>query len=97
MKENLTKHGEMRMTKRNGLPKKSTGRICSRVLELGIRRMDTKGRLRKYLDRKWHDYGETAEYIIYGQNVYVFSEDKKLITMFPVPSNLVKDCKKMLK
>ena len=97
MEANLTRHGEMRITKRKGLPKKAVARACSRALECGTRRADTKGRLRKYLDQKWHVYGEKAEYIVYGQDVYVFSGDEKLITVFPVPSNLAKDCKKMLK
>lgn len=85
------------MVKRNGLQKKSTERICAKVLEQGTRRTQTKGRLRKWLDSKWHNAGEDREYIVYGQDVYVFSNASALITVMHIPSDLVKDCKKMQK
>ena len=94
---NMTKHGAKRMRERNGLNMKSAVRMTDRVLRDGIRRENTKGRLRKWEDHVYYN-GEKLP-VIYGDKCYVYSNDGSnlLITVLNIPANLMKDKKKMIR
>ena len=83
---NMTKHGAKRMRERNGLNMKSAVRMTDRVFRDGIRRENTKGRLRKWVD---HVYDKCYVYSNDGSNL--------LITVLNIPANLMKDKKKMIR
>lgn len=94
---NMTKHGAKRMRERNGLNMKSAVRMTNRVFQDGIRRENTKGRLRKWVDHVYYN-GEKLP-VIYGDKCYVYSNDGSnlLITVLNIPANLMKDKKKMIR
>ena len=68
-----------------GVPKKAVGRLAQAALAGGIRRKDTTGSLRRYLDYVYH-YNETADNIrVYAEKVWIFAGDT-LITVLDLPS-----------
>lgn len=86
---NVTFHGTKRVRKRIGLPKRSVGRTVAKALVKGIRREDVSGSLRRYLDlltHKTREYGKDPLIVIHANNVYIFTMDHVLITVWPLPS-----------
>lgn len=79
---NLTKHGEKRLRKRGGIPKRIAPRLAEEALLNGKRQKDFKGAFRGYLDKKGMESGKTP--IVYRGQIYFFV-DTTLITMFPIP------------
>lgn len=91
----ISQHAKKRMKQRCGLHGKSAVRMGNRVLEEGIRREYTKGRLRKWID--WVcSYNPQTIPVLYGEKCYIFSECNVLITILNVPSDLTKDLKHMV-
>lgn len=95
----LTKHGKKRMKQRGGLHGKAAERIAQKALNEGICMKQTKGRLRKWLDGKYLAYPDNTEriFLIYGDKLYIFSKERTLITVIPIPADLTKDMQKMIR
>ena len=89
----MTKHGAQRMRERNGFKAKAAERIFAD----GIRRENTTGRLRKWVDHVYYKCESLP--IIYGDKCYIYTNDDKnrLITVINIPSNIMKDKKKMIR
>ena len=60
-------------------------RMAQRALSSGLKRNNTKGSLKKYLDEKYEKYPDKKLFYLYGETVYLFSDEKKLITMWQLP------------
>ena len=84
----VTKHARYRMMKRCGIGKKSVNRMAKKVYRLGVRHGETDGNLRKWVDSQYF-YNQSANQIrLYGDKAYIF-HNEKLITVIPVPCNLI--------
>lgn len=90
----ISKHAKQRIKQRVGVSPKNS-RMMDKILSNGIHRKNTKGRLRKYMDRIYN-YRDNSVPLLYGDKIYVFSKDNILITVLSLPSNLQKDYKKMI-
>ena len=85
-----TVHARERLKERNGIPKSAIGRIIERAYTSGLKREDTKGQLRAYLDEQYRKNGGFGDELrVYGDYLYVFHENK-LITVFTIPQKLRK-------
>jgi len=86
----MTDHGEKRMRQRLKLPKRATDRTVELAYERGKRREAFSGALRRYMDKvhyKTRHYGKNPEIVLYGNNVFIFSDGDPpaLITTWPLP------------
>lgn len=83
----VTVHGAQRTKERIGLSKKLAKKNAAKALEFGLSHSETKGMLKRYVD-KLYFRGENINNIrIYHRCVYMF-RDIKLITVIPLPRNL---------
>jgi hypothetical protein len=73
--------------------KSTTRKMAQLALDKGMSHSDTKGRLNKWLSKLWFDYKTANNIRIYGQDVYLF-KDNVLITLYRVPTALIKLLKK---
>lgn len=85
----ITRHGEKRSRKRLGLKKKAIERDVEAALEQGATHADTRGRLRKFLDKLYLSHENATNMRIHRGRVYLFNEDT-LITVITLPGNLQK-------
>lgn len=98
MKIELTKHGEERMKDR--IRVKGAKNVCERAnkaWERGKTEQDFESsRIRKYLRSiLTHGTGVDKRVVrVYGNDIYIFTESGKLITMFPMDKNLITTRKK---
>lgn len=86
----MTDHGEKRIRQRMKLPKRAIGRTVELAYERGKRRTEFSGALRRYMDKvhyKTRHYGKSPEIVLYGNNVFIFSDENPpaLITIWPLP------------
>ena len=85
----VSKHAYERLRERNGWNRKTCNRMISRIYESGVRSKNVKGYLHIWLKNHIED---NCEYVIYGQNLFVFS-NKILVTAYPVPNkSWVRNC-----
>lgn len=84
----VTKHGENRMRKRVGIPKKNVNKWVNDAYDHGLRHAECKGRLRKYFEYLARDptfgYNPATSIRMYANYVWIFS-NSKLVTVFPIP------------
>lgn len=90
----VSRHGEKRIRQRVGIPRRSVERLARVILERGTRREAHKGRLRRYLDRKYEGTvaskkGSVIDVILYGGTIYVIA-DETILTAYKLPSKLVR-------
>jgi len=88
----VTNHAEDRAKERLGWNKHAIKRMAERAYETGISHADTDGKLRKYFDKLFLMEHQANNVRIYGQVVYLFS-DNRLITLFMIPKNIEKSIK----
>ena len=79
---NLTKHGEMRMRKRAGVPRRATQKLVDEARAKGKAPTEFKGSFRRYLDLQAITHHTTP--IVYNGNIYFFDGDV-LTTMWAIP------------
>lgn len=85
----LTQHGQNRLAKRRGLGKAAAERTALLALARGVAREKTKGDLRRYLDNKWRQHGQTDHYVVYGGFLYVYATPTgPLITVINLPGSI---------
>lgn len=85
----ITKHAYQRAKERCGLNKQALDRVMPRMLESGIDRANTHGKLRKYLDWVYHKGYETSDLIVYNQYAFIVCDDI-LLTIYHIPGRLNK-------
>ena len=83
----LTRHGEKRLRKRAGLKKKTAKKESAKALKEGITHAESRGRLRKFLDKLFLSHQKANNIRVYKGRVYLFHKDI-LITAISLPGNL---------
>ena len=93
----VTRHAEHRTRERVGIPKKAVRRAAAKAITKGIKRTETDGGLRRYLDwLYWRGNGEANNIVVYGDKVYLFRNDT-LITVLNVPTPHMKQAARLMK
>lgn len=87
----ITDHGEDRLDERVGLSRTASERLVRKVLDLGLKREETSGPLRRYLNRR-----KMNNVIVYGEHIYLFDREI-LVTVLHLPNNLKKIVRKLMK
>lgn len=85
----ITEHAFDRAKERLGLNEAAFKKIVLRAWLDGIKHKDTKGTLNQYITKLYMRYKNANNIRIYGEVVYVFS-NQTLITVYQVPSELKK-------
>ena len=92
----VTRHAEHRLRGRVGFPKKAVRRAAAKCMTDGIKRTETTGPLRRYLDSLYLRGGCSVDNImVYGDLVYMFN-DNTLVTVLIVPAKHRKQAAKMM-
>lgn len=81
----VTTHAQKRTKERVGLPKSAAKRNADRAFSDGIRRGETSGSLRRYLDMLYFRKETANQLRVYCGNVYIFCHGK-LVTVIPLPA-----------
>lgn len=85
----ITEHAYERGKERLSLKHDSLDRLAETAYHTGLKHSETKGKLRKYIDKLWFT-NQTANNIkIYGENIFIFSKNL-LITVYQLPNDLRK-------
>lgn len=82
----LTDHAKERSRERLGLSTDAALRLAARALERGVRPAAVKGSARRWIDGVALD--QHCHPVVYGEYVYIFSGDDRLITVYAVPRSL---------
>ena len=80
----ITDHARARFKERTSMPKSRVEKNMERALDNGVRREETSGRLRRYIDSIYFKNRNANNIRIYCGFVYVFSRNV-LITAFELP------------
>jgi hypothetical protein len=93
----VTRHAEHRTRERVGIPKKAVRRAAARAITQGVKRVETDGGLRKYLDYLYYSNGGTiSNIIVYGDKVYLFNVDT-LVTVLTIPTAHAKQAARLMR
>ncbi|WP_157486204.1 hypothetical protein [Flavobacterium sp. Leaf359] len=85
----ISDHAYKRARERLGLNGRSFGRLARKAFADGIRHKQTKGALKRFIDRL-HLRNRAVDNIrIYGEHVYLF-QGIFLVTVYRVPTELIK-------
>ena len=86
----ITKHAGKRVKERTGVGKSEDKiqRLAEKALERGYTHAQTKGNLRKILDKHFLSHKTANNMRVYGGNLYIF-RNRTLITVIPLPSNII--------
>lgn len=80
----LTSHAIERVEERLSLRRDSLQRLADAALDCGIRHDETRGKLRRYMDRLYLSQGSANNNRIHGSHVFIF-ENRVLITVHLLP------------
>lgn len=92
----VSKHAQQRIKERCGLHKKSYERMAKKAWEEGVTHAETKGNLNKWVTKLFFVNTNANNIRLYGDKAYIFCGET-LVTVMQIPSNLMKDFKKMVK
>ena len=92
----LTNHSKERMKERCGFNKKSLDRMAEKAFYEGIAHAQTKGRLKKWVDKLYLTNRNANNIRLYGDKAYIFCNEV-LVTVIQIPCNLVKDFPNLIK
>lgn len=90
----VTKHAKRRMKQRCGIGKKSAERMAKIVFDKGLKHSDLTGNLKRWVDSLYFRNRTANQIRLYGDTAYIFHNDT-LITVIPIPDNLLVDIKKI--
>lgn len=80
----LTKHSIQRTKDRIGISKKLTGKNAQKAMEYGLTHAQTKGGLKRYIDKLYLTYRTGNNIRVYHRYIYIF-KDNTLITIIDLP------------
>lgn len=80
----LTLHAEQRIAERTGASDECAIKAAEKALKNGLKVNETKGCVRKYLERRLSNHGGNKTIRLFGGFVYVFG-GSKLITVYGLP------------
>lgn len=89
---NVTDHCYERAKERLSLSKNTFLKLAQKAFDIGLKHGDTKGSLKKYLDKLWFEHKHADNVRIYGENIYIFQANN-LITVYQLPNDLRKHIK----
>ncbi|MGV6830291.1 MAG: hypothetical protein ACWA5P_01855 [bacterium] len=84
----ITTHAYGRAKERLSWKKPTLERMAERALLNGKTHAQSRGRLKKYIDKLWFKNKTANNIKIYGQNLYIF-HGSTLITLYRLPNNLI--------
>ena len=93
---NISEHAKQRMKERCGYNKKTQDRMAQKAFENGIPHSQTKGNLNKWITSLYFKNKNANNIKLYGEQAYIFCNET-LVTVIPVPVNLKKNLKSMIK
>ena len=94
MKYYVTNHAKQRIHERMGVRKKTTDRVAENALKKGLTVKETKGKLKKYLNKLFLTHSVGNNMRVYAEKVFIFQGDH-LITVLSLPNefkNLANIC-----
>jgi len=83
----LTEHACKRARERLSWNESTLERMSIRAFESGLKRKNTNGLLKKYLDELWEQRKQANNLRLYGETLFVFSNNK-LLTVWHLPTEL---------
>ena len=83
----LTTHACERARQRYRWNSQTLNRMALKAFEQGLKRKNTKGYLKIYLDKRWETHKKVSHFRLYGEIVFVFYYNN-LITLWPLPAEL---------
>lgn len=86
-KVTVSLHAERRLRKRLGVPRRSVRRIAIDAYLNGRKREDVTGLVRRYMDRKFEDYGKNANNMRLHHNRLFMFTDQLLVTVYLLPES----------
>ena len=88
----MTKHGKVRLKQR--FSKINHSNIIRNVKKRGFTVTDARGELKQYMNKR----NRSTQALAYKEQIFLFSrKNKKLITTFPIPENLLEDYEETMK
>lgn len=90
----VTNHALKRLSERSGLSKTAAMRMAEKAYLNGIQHGETKGNLNKWVTSLYFVNRKANNIRLYGDKAFIFA-DNVLITVLQVPSNLVKEVKRL--
>lgn len=69
----VSRHADRRIRERVGIPRSAVKRMAAKARAEGVRRQDTQGSLRRYLDALYHYNEEADAIVVYAEKVWIFS------------------------
>lgn len=84
------------MKERCGFNRKAQERMAEKAFNEGITHKQTKGRMHKWVTSLFFKNCNANNIRLFGGFVYIFADDT-LITVIPIPIDLRKDFRKMIK
>ena len=84
------------MKERCGFNRKSQERMAKKAYQKGTTHSQTRGRLNKWVTSLYFRNRNADNIRIYGDYAYIFCGET-LVTVFPVPADLRKDFRQMVK
>ena len=85
----ITEHAYKRAKERLKWKNSVLDKMAEIALKEGLRHKDTKGTLRKYIDKLWLKYKNCNNIRIYGENIYIFP-GSTLVTIYRLDNKLIK-------
>lgn len=97
---NVTRHGSKRVKSRMGIPKKAVDRQFKLALDKGKQQKDLKGNLAKWGAKIALSQNNPHSIALYNGHAFIYAkkdDESILITVIPIPSNLMKEFKALTK
>lgn len=83
----LTEHACKRARQRFSWNASTLERMSVKAFESGLKRKNTNGHLKKYLDKLWDDHKPVNNFRLYGETLFVF-HNHRLLTVWHLPTEL---------
>ena len=88
----LTHHAKQRIVERVGIPRKAAQRYARLAMERGYELSEIKGPLVFWVRNRLYDSeGEELRPPVYGDKLFLFTEEYTLITVLQIPSGILRD------
>lgn len=85
----ITDHAYKMAKKRLKWKRNVIDKMAAKAFEEGILHSQTKGKLKRYIDKLYLSHRTANNIRIYGEDVYFFAGDT-LITLYRLPSSMLK-------
>ena len=83
----LTEHARKRARQRFSWNESTLERMSVKAFESGLKRKNTNGHLKKYLDELWNEHKHANNLRLYGETLFVFA-NHRLLTVWHLPTEL---------